>query len=164
MKSLDKELINSVLWRVTEIEKHFGTVTDKLAIEMAYSSSPDFATHEVSNFHISVFKRIVRTGVISTPKFRPPNGHKILDFLISLKAKQDEIAASKSLEMEAEQFDMLKKTWVKIIGEFEGDETKAKQKMVTLWGKGQMNETTKGLFNNSYKSALSEWNTLQDQK
>lgn len=162
MKQSDKDLINAVLWRITEIEIHFGTVTDKLAIELAFLNDPDFKTHDISKQHISIFRRIVRTGIILTPKFRPPNGHKILDFLIALKTKQEEVAASKFSTQDAEQFEIMEQSWIKFIMEFEGDESKAKQKMISISGK--VSPGMKELLNTSYKSAMSKWNTIQDQK
>ena len=157
-------MINAVLWWVTEIEKHFGTVTDKLAIAIVFRDNTDFKAHAISKHHIDIFRRIVRTGVIITPKFRPPNGHKILNFLIALKAKQEDVAASKLSNETNELFGIMERTWMKFLNEFEGDRGKSKQKMNALWGSNPMSDHTKDFFNKSYQSALTKWNTIQIQK
>jgi hypothetical protein len=82
-----EKTIRNAMYYVHEVERIFGTLTDKNQISNVLPLC-DPQTIFLTPYNLEVFKRIVSTCVLSDPKFRPPNGYKILGFLTFLYQKQ----------------------------------------------------------------------------
>jgi hypothetical protein len=147
--------ISLLLSRMHDIQRIFGTIKNVAMIDCVFCENPELDTPWLSESDIIIFRRIVETGILKQPIFRPPVGHEVLGFLIALKDAQERQRAVKFEAYERELTEMVAERLFLFFVQHNGNLEAAKYEMADKFK--NHNEYTRGVFNQAYLIAKKQW-------
>lgn len=152
-----REVIDYLLLRVQDINRIFGTVTDKRKIGAAFTANPHLQTPGLSDADIINFRRIVETGVLKNQIFRPPAGYEVLGFLIALKDMQERQLQSQIKVQDDDYAGIVADRIFSMFAANDGDLKAVKAHIKEKFSK--MGEYSQALINKAYLIAKHKWET-----
>lgn len=152
-----RDAIDYLLLRVQDINRIFGTVTDIGLIGQVFMKYPQLQTPPLSDADIVNFRRIVETGVLKNPIFRPPVGHEVLGFLIALKDIQERQLQSQIMAQDDEFAGLIADRISSMFAAKDGDLEAVMENIRDKFSK--FNGYSQALINRAYLIAKHKWET-----
>ena len=152
-----RDTLNYLLLRIQDINRIFGTVTDIHKMAQLFLEYPQLQTPALSDADIVNFRRIVETGILKNPIFRPPVGHDVLGFLIALKDIQDRQLQSQIRAQDDEFAGLIADRIFSMFSANNGDLEAVVENIRDKFSK--FNGYSQALINRAYSIAKNKWET-----
>lgn len=141
--------VRILLSRLREVGQQFGTLSDQTLIAAAFNSNPEIISTPISEHDISLFRRVVETGIVNHIWLIPPRGYRVLGFLIALRDYQQQQYANQVEAQHKEIISIMVARWEREIEESGGCIDTAKKSMREKFNVGR-DEHLREIMNQSF--------------